>query len=226
MLKISERRLEELPAYFDNREGLWRFYGRTVFITKKGKVVAHARWDLDRRLVISKIRRPSSTGLEVGQVIYWGDVDRYAPIPVPRELPRLQTEGLLCFRTGVYSSEAAIRRDPFWEHYEGWMLIPREINGASGLDVFFREYPELTDAPYSTIDVDQVDSSTWKMARQYEVDAYVCGETDRLPTLVQFCVPKQNDVVTFQPVIGPTGNFEYFSLYWMNAWIVYVPRLR
>jgi hypothetical protein len=69
-----------------------------------------------------------------------------------------------------------------------------------------------------------MDTSAWMMAEQAGVDAYVCGYSETLPILRPFQPPAQSDLIAFRPVIGQTGNFEFFRLYWVNRWIVYVPR--
>ena len=219
VISISERRLGEL----ENRIP-WERNGCKVFITNKGKVVARAEWNEHEQLVVVSIRRPKKTTLTLGKIIIDRDTRRYEPIRAPDQTPELRTEGILLFRTSNYDSEQAIRPDPFWQHYEGWAILPKTINGEDGLAEFFQTYPELNDQPHAKLDPSSADKSGWMMARQKDVDAYVCGRTEALPTLIPYQEPPQKDYIRFRPVFGPTDDFEFFSLYWENTWIVYIPR--
>lgn len=226
LLKIPERKVPDLKKFFEEKHEAWELVGRTVFITQKGKVVARATWDHEDRLIVNKIRRPKATRLSIGQILYDPERRRYESIPVPTRSPELKSEGLLLFRTHAYDSSEAIRPDPFWEDYEGWALIPETINDRDGLQTFLDEYPEIAEAPHQASNVNPLGTTTWKMAEQKQVDDFVCGVTNERPTLASFEPPPQKEVIVYKPVIGPTGNFEYFSLHWVNKWIVYVPRKR
>ena len=222
IMRIPERKLTRIHEYFYYREHPENFYGRRVLITQKGKVVAHAGWDEShKKLTVEKIRRPQKTALKIGQILM--DNTEYAA-PIPREYPELKTEGVFLFRTHAYDSSHAVRPDPFWNEYEGWALIPKVINEQDGLKTFLDEYPEIAVQSYLKLDPTEQDSSGWMMADQRAVDAYVCGRSDQPPQLIPFELPAQADIVSYRPVMGPTGHFEFFSLYFENRWIVYVPR--
>jgi hypothetical protein len=225
IMKIPEQRRHQIGQYIESRDEPWKFYGRKVLITNRGKVVAHAEWDESHEnLVVRKIRRPNNTKLSVGQVLFGRGSCKFESIPVPRELPELHTEGVLLFRTHAYDSSKAVRPDPFWNAYEGWSLIPKLINGRDGLDTLLIEYPEIRDHGHTELNPDGADTSTWMMADQRAVDAYVCGRSEEEPKLIPFKLPCQEDIVSYRPVIGMTGNFECFSLYFVNRWTVYIPR--
>ena len=225
LFKIAERNISDLKRVFEEKSNGWELIGRTVFITQKGRVVARAAWDEEGRLIVNKIRRPQATKLSVGQVLYDSERQRYANIPIPTHRPELKSEGILLLRTPVYDSSTAMRHDPFWEEYEGWTLIPRTINERDGLQDFLDEYPEIAEAPHQVAAVNEADTATWKMAEQADIDAFVCGRTNTKPTLVPFRSPSQDEVIQYRPIIGQSGDFEFFSLYWVNKWIVYIPRV-
>lgn len=88
------------------------------------------------------------------------------------------------------------------------------------------EYPEIAEAPHQVASFTAGDTTTWMMAEQQLVDAFVCGRSDEKPVLIPFEPPPQKEVIEYKPIIGLTGSFEYFSLYWVNKWIVYIPRVR
>jgi hypothetical protein len=218
IIAIPEHRLGELENIFP-----WGGDYSRLLIKHKGKVVARAEWDKRGQLVVISVRRPKKTTLKVGDIL----IDRgstYAPIPIPETYPELETNGILLFRTSNYDSRQAVRPDPFWEKYEGWTILPKTINGRDGLAEFFQTYPELRTQPHTEFDPSGADKSGWMMARQKDVDDYVCGKTDTPPELIPYQEPPQRDYISQRPVLGPTDNFEFFSLYWENTWIIYIPR--
>ncbi len=217
MEKISRIR-EKLPE--DEKDAL-------VLITKKKKVVAHAKW-IGGDLIITKIRRPEKTNLQIGQRIYENWQLRESKIP-PR--PELRIEGWQLIRNQKYDSEKAKRPDPFWESYEGWFLIPEKMEdsgglNSGGLEEFLREYPELRESGYEVLRPEEINQADLRMAEFSQVDAYVCGWSETLPELKPFQVPDDEDVVSIRGALCycGCGKFERWHTYWENKWIIYVPR--
>jgi hypothetical protein len=221
--RLPERSYKETLYDFEKREKL--IDSHVIFITKKKKVVAHAKWK-DGSLIVTKVRRPNKTELKVGQALFKDD--RRAVERPPR--PELLTEGFQLVRSENYDSKNAIRPDPFWNEYEGWIVIPKQINGENGSDVLSKDYPELLesdDCPaFVTREIGQDDETEMKMALFSEVDAYVCGRTQAEPTLLPFHFPKQEEMVGYRGSLCycGCGKFEGWRRYWENKWIVYVPR--
>ncbi|OGL94918.1 hypothetical protein A2348_05525 [Candidatus Uhrbacteria bacterium RIFOXYB12_FULL_58_10] len=224
MTRVPEKRLQEIVDDFGEMERLWN--RRIIFITNKRKVVAHAEWQ-GSDIVVTKLRRPEKTKLQVGQVLYEG----YRPPPELPPRPEIRVDGWRLIRNAQYDSTQAAKPDPFWEEYEGWFLIPDKINGGDGLEEYLFDYPELLagDTPsYRTLELKELNADSLRMAAFSEVDAYVCGRTEQVPALLPFVPPKTNEVVLYRPSVCSCGcgNFEGWHRYWENKWIVYVPRAK
>ncbi len=226
ILSLKEQSLENFPYY--NWELLERaLASHVVFITKKRKVVAHATWTKEG-LVVTKIRRPNATKLELGKILY--ENPRQAEPQPP--CPEIKTEGWQLIRYNAYDSSQAARPDPHWQQYEGWFMIPKTLDEERGLDAFLRDYPEMhaqgQEPKYTLMpDTDEsADQTDWKMSRFSEVDTFVCGRTETIPTLLPFKPPAGNEMVRFRASLCfcGCGKFEGWHRYWENKWIVYVPR--
>jgi hypothetical protein len=197
---------------------------KNVLIKNRGKVVAKAVWEGDK-LVVSKIRRPDKTALKIGQILNQPWQPRQAP-----PSPELKTSGHVLVRNKVYSSEKSKRKDPFWEDYAGWFIIPEKINNEDGVSKFLNDYPELKDsgqkAKLETIKLSEFENKQLKMARYNDVDEYVCGISDQIPQLYDFVPPKSEDMVVYAAEYCQCGcgDFERWHLYWLNRWVVYIPR--
>lgn len=196
------------------------FESGRVLISNKGKVVARAKWK-DGALTVVKIRRPSKTNLQEGDILYNFSFDPH-PIEKP---PEIKTEGWQLVRYKNYDHSQAVRPDPLWETHEGWFILPEKINGKNGIDELLIDYPELQ-GNLSVLSKNELDESKLKMAEFESVDAYVCGRTDEVPELIDFHEPASKDIVTWQSITCycGCGDIEGYSRYWTDKWIVYVPR--
>ncbi len=222
LLSVPDKEIACGQISFDMLEKA--FNAKSLFIKNKGRVVAKAEWEGDK-LVVTKIRRPAKTSLEVGQVLYESWQPREAP-----PSPELKTEGHVLVRNKKYSSEQAVRSDPYWQDYEGWFIIPEKINDKDAIERFLDVYPELEDDKQGNklekLKLSEIKDKELKMAKFDEVDEYVCGFTDKIPQLHDFTPPGSEDMVEYraQYCHCGCGNFERWNLYWPNKWIVYVPR--
>jgi len=219
LLRISEKRIEG-SGFFSDILFDKGFDAETFFITNKKKVVAHAHW-VDGDLVVTKIRRPNKTKLREGQVIY----ESYRQEELP-PTPEIKTEGWQLIRHKGYDSSQAIRHDPFWENYEGWFINPQKVNSQDGLEAFLEDYPEIRDLGLEILKPEDVKKEDLCMASFSEVDAYVCGRSEKRPELLPFREPESKEVVILSPTLCycGCGRFEGWHRYWANQWIVYVPR--
>jgi|GEM_PF-5965594 len=217
LLKIKEKVLESDYFESDIEKTL---NTDIVFIMKKKKVVAHAGW-VNGDLVITKIRRPGKTKLQLGEVLY-----KSSKIEIPPRTMEIKTEGWVLYRNKGYDSNQAVRKDPFWEDYEGWFLCPDKIDGENGMDDLLDEYPEVAEIGFDTLKPEEVNQSDLRMALFSEVNDYVCGKSEKIPDLKAFKDPKTEDMIRLAPslCLCGCGSFEGWHRFWVNRWIVYVPR--
>lgn len=189
----------------------------------KGRVVAHAKWK-NGDIVVSKIRRPSKTLLEKGQILY--ELDPYGINEPWPEAPELKTEGWQLYCNKDYNNKQAIRKDPYWENYQGWFAIPEKINEKNGMETLLKTYPELDKMGYEVKKSVEVDSSKLKMVRWKDMDAYVCGQSEEIPELIDFEMPKEKEMICYSAATCHCGcgRFEHWYLYYPNKWIICEPR--
>lgn len=190
---------------------------------KKGRVVAHAKWQ-NGNIYVTKTRRPHLTNLQEGQLLY--DADPYGiNEPWPRS-PELKTEGWMLYCNSDYNNEQATRKDPYWENYKGWFTIPEKINEEDGIETFLKTYPELHKNGYEVKKPAEVDQGKLTMVQWKDMDDYVCGRSEEIPELLDFEIPKETEMICYNAATCwcGCGRFEDWYLYYPNKWIIYEPR--